>query len=82
MLASGNTFFLVNSESIGADVNYFFKCRDDVCGNSCLFCCKCNVDGNVCSNSASILLVGVFHDTMTLRLMRTRLSHTKRILML
>ena len=44
MLAPDNTFYLVNSESIGADSNYFFKCRDDVCVDACLFCCKCNVD--------------------------------------
>ena len=81
---SGNAFFLVNSESIGADTNYFFKCRDDVCAEACLFFCKFNVDaaaGNVCSNSASILLVlctSFSRQTMTLRLLRARLSHTKR----
>ena len=65
VLAPDNTLFLVNSESIGADANYFFKCHDDVCEDACLFCCKCNVDaaaGNVCPNSASTLLVRVLHD--------------------
>ena len=56
-----NTFFLVNNESIGADANYFFKCRDDVCTDACLFGCKCIVDaavGNInCSHSTTILLI-------------------------
>lgn len=60
VLTPDNTFFLVNNESIGADVNYFFKCRDDVCTDACLFCCKCIVDaaaGNIWSHSTTILLV-------------------------
>ena len=47
VLTPDNTFFLVNNESIGADANYFFKCRDDVCTDACLFCCKCIVDAAV-----------------------------------
>ena len=34
----------MNNESIGADVNYFFKCRDVVYTDACLFGCKYIVD--------------------------------------
>ena len=57
VLTPDNTFFLVNNESIGADANYFFKCRDDVCTDACLFGCKYIVDAAVCSHSTTILLV-------------------------
>jgi hypothetical protein len=92
VLAADNTFFLTYSESVDADANDFSNVTimsARIC--MCLFCFNCVVNfgaalyaSNSCSNSTTILLLfrGSFsRDVMTLRLLRARLPHSKRILM-